>query len=255
MKEIRYFYAPDAPDSLLLPPDEAAHCVRVLRLAEGDTICLTDGKGLFLEGEIVAATPKKCMFRVVREEMKEREWSGHLHIAVAPTKNSDRMEWLAEKATEIGFDELTFLDCKNSERKVVKTERIDKILVSAMKQSHKAYKPQLNGMTDFMRFISQEWPGQKFIAHCYDEADVLGKEQKEEREKEMTVGKPFLPDVLDPQQDALVMVGPEGDFSIEEVQAAHRHGFRSVSLGRCRLRTETAALVAVHLMNLKHALE
>ena len=254
MKEFRYFYAPEAPDNLMLPEDEAAHCVRVLRLSEGEHIYLTNGRGLFMEGEITAASAKKCMFRVIDYKQQDSEWTGHLHWAMAPTKNNDRTEWFAEKATEIGFNELSFLNCCHSERKVIKTERIDKILVSAMKQSHKAYKPILNDMEDFCKFIKHDFKGQKFIAHCYDESDINGEEiVKSEAEKKMDGGKPFLLDVLDPKCDAVVMIGPEGDFSIEEVKEALKHGFRSVSLGRSRLRTETAALVAVHLMNLKHA--
>ncbi len=252
MKEIRYFYAPELAVSDELPADEAAHCLRVLRLQVGDEIWVTDGKGRCCRAEIVADGGKRCRFRIVEEEPLPREWTSHLHLAVAPTKNIDRMEWLAEKATEIGFDELTFLDCRYSERKVVKTERIDKILVAAMKQSHKAFKPVLNGMEDFRRFVARDFPGQKFIAHCYDESDIEGRGGGAE-EKTMDGGKPFLLDVLDAAQDTLVMVGPEGDFSVEEVRLALQHGFRPVSLGRSRLRTETAALVSVHLMRIRHA--
>lgn len=250
MKEIRYFYAPDLDGSDELPADEAAHCLRVLRLQAGDEIWVTDGKGRCCRAEIVAGGGKRCRFRVVEEEPLPREWTGCLRLAVAPTKNMDRMEWLAEKATEIGFDELTFLSCRFSGRKVVKTERIDKILVAAMKQSHKAFKPALNDMEDFRRFVARDFPGQKFIAHCYDEADIDGKDAGKLAADD---GKPFLLDVLDASQDALVMIGPEGDFSVDEVRLAMKHGFRPVSLGRSRLRTETAALVAVHLMYICHA--
>ena len=142
------------------------------------------------------------------------------------------IEWFVEKATEIGFDELTFLNCRYSERKVIKTERIEKILVSAVKQSLKATKPVLNEMTDFNKFITRDFEGQKFIAHCY-EGD-----------------KPLLKDVICPGEDALVLIGPEGDFSEEEVKKAIANGFQSISLGKSRLRTETAALVACHTMNL-----
>lgn len=253
MKEIRYFFVPDAGEMTELPADEAAHCVRVLRMQEGDEICLTDGFGAFYRAEITAVTNKKCCYRILEKSLMEKTWRGHLHIAMAPTKNNDRTEWFAEKAEEIGFDELTFLNCKFSERRVIKNDRIEKILVSAMKQSHKAVKPILNDMTDFGRFVCQNFPGQKFIAHCYDECDIVS-EDKSADDKTIDGGKEFLLDVLDADQDALVLVGPEGDFSVEEVRLALSHGFRSVSLGKSRLRTETAALVAVHLMNLKHTI-
>lgn len=252
MKEIRYFYAPDILRSDELPEEEAVHCLRVLRLQPGELIHLTDGCGRFYLAEITVVTNKRCCFKILEEQVLDKEWRGHLHLAVAPTKNIDRIEWLAEKATEIGFDELSFLNCRFSERKVVKTERIDKILVSAMKQSHKVFKPVLNEVRTFEDFLSRDFGGQKFIAHCYDEADIL-RETKTDADKMMDGGKPFLLDVLDPKEDAMVLVGPEGDFSVEEVRKALEKGFRSVSLGRSRLRTETAALVAVHLMHIKHA--
>lgn len=228
------FYTPNIMASAELPEEEAAHCLRVLRLTVGDEILLTDGKGFFYKAQIDGIAGKRCHVKIVETIEQVPLWKGHLHLAMAPTKNIDRTEWLAEKATEIGFDELTFLDCRFSERKVVKNERIEKIVVSAVKQSLKARKPQVNEMIGFTRFIRQNFLGQKFIAHCY-EGD-----------------KPLLQDVLDADADALVMIGPEGDFSPEEVRQAEEAGFQAVSLGRSRLRTETAALVAVHLMNLAH---
>ena len=239
MKEVRFFYAPYAAITHELPEEEAQHAVRVLRLDAGDEIMLMDGKGSFYLAEITEATKKRCFYQLKETLPQPRQWQGHLHLAMAPTKNLDRVEWLAEKATEIGFDELTFLNCKFSERKVLKTERIDKILISAMKQSHKAWKPILNEMTDFKDFMKRDFKGGKYICHCYgDENDVeLGK-------------KVLLKDALKVGEDALVMVGPEGDFSVDEVLEAERNGFQSVSLGESRLRTETAAIVAVHLMNL-----
>ena len=226
------FYAPDIQTNPELPEEEAVHAIRVLRLQTGDEVTLTDGKGNFYRAEISTATHKHCLVNVQKTLPQAPLWEGHLHIAMAPTKNMDRTEWFAEKATEIGFDELTFLNCRYSERKVIKTERIHKILVSAIKQSLKARLPQLNEMTDFNRFIRQPFTGQKFIAHCY------------EGEKQL------LKDCLQRGEDALVLIGPEGDFSEEEVQEALAHGFRPISLGPSRLRTETAALVACHLMNL-----
>lgn len=226
------FYTPDIATTLELPQDEAAHAIRVLRLAEGSEVMLTDGKGSFCRAEIDMISGKRCYVRIVETITPDPLWRGHLHLAMAPTKNMDRIEWFAEKATEIGFDELTFLDCRFSERRVVKTERVEKILVSAMKQSLKPTLPMLNGMTPFDKFVSQPFEGQKFIAHCY------------EGEKEA------LLQALQPGENALVLIGPEGDFSPEEVQKAMTYGFRPITLGRSRLRTETAALVAVHMMNI-----
>lgn len=233
MKEIRFFYNPD-PFGGVLPDEEATHAVRVLRLSDGDEIYLMDGKGTFYKAEITEADKRHCFYRIVDTMPQPRQWKGHLHLAMAPTKNMDRIEWFAEKATEIGFDELTFLDCKFSERKVVKAERIERILVSAMKQSHKAELPLLNDMTPFETFVGEEHSRQRFICHCYDDS------------------LPLLSDMLVEGDDATVMIGPEGDFSIDEVRMAEDVGFVSVGLGKSRLRTETAALVAVHLMHLKN---
>lgn len=226
------FYTPDIQKSNELPEEEAQHCTRVLRLNAGDEITLTDGKGYFYKAEITAATNKRCLVAIKETLFQEPTASCHLHIAMAPTKNMDRNEWFAEKATEIGMDELTFLNCRFSERKVIKTERIEKILISAIKQSLKARLPKLNEMTDFDQFISQEFKGQKFIAHCYEGE------------------KPLLKNILKPGEDALVLIGPEGDFSEEEVKKATELGFTPISLGKSRLRTETAALVACHTLNL-----
>lgn len=226
------FYTPDIRTKAELPEEEAQHCIRVLRLTTGDEITLTDGKGNFYRAEISAASNKRCLVNIIETVYQQPLWPCHLHIAMAPTKNMDRNEWFAEKATEIGFDELTFLNCRFSERKVIKTERIEKILVSAMKQSLKARLPQLNEMTDFDKFIARDFKGQKFIAHCYEDE------------------KPLLRDALHKGEDALVLIGPEGDFSEEEVKKAIEKGFIPISLGKSRLRTETAALVACHTMNL-----
>ena len=231
MKEVRFFYTP-APQTGILPDEEAAHAVRVLRMTEGDELFLMDGRGTFYRAEITETTKHRCGYRIVETIPQPRQWKAHLHLAMGATKNMDRTEWFAEKATEIGFDELTFLDCRFSERRVVKTERIEKILVSAMKQSRKAELPKLNAVTSFADFIRQPFEGGKFICHCYDEH------------------LPLLRDCLKAGEDAVVMIGPEGDFSIDEVREAEAAGFRSVSLGKSRLRTETAALVAVHLMQL-----
>ncbi|MEG0887803.1 MAG: 16S rRNA (uracil(1498)-N(3))-methyltransferase [Bacteroides sp.] len=226
------FYTPDIQIKAELPEEEAQHCIRVLRLTTGDEITLTDGKGCFYRAEISAATNKRCMVTILETIGQDPLWEGHLHIAMGPTKNMDRNEWFAEKATEIGMDELSFLNCRYSERKVIKTERIEKILVSAMKQSLKARLPKLNPMIDFDKFIEQKFDGQKFIAHCYEGE------------------KPLLKDVFKRGEDTLVLIGPEGDFSEEEVKKALDKGFVAISLGKSRLRTETAALVACHTLHM-----
>lgn len=244
MKEVRFFYVPNASSVNELPEEEAQHAVRVLRMEMGDEMMLMDGEGIFYRAIVTEATKKRCLYRIEETLPQDRQWQPHLHLAMAPTKNMDRTEWFAEKATEIGFDELTFLRCRWSERTVIKTERVEKILVSAMKQSHKAWKPILNEMVDFKAFLQEIKERenrngkvmQKFICHCYED-EGLGE-------------KVALKDALKSGEDVLVMVGPEGDFSIDEVKMAEANGFQSVSLGKSRLRTETAALVAVHLMNL-----
>ncbi len=241
MKETRFFYDPQISGEL--PQDEAKHATRVLRLTAGDELLLMDGNGSFFRAEITVADNHRCLYRILETMPQEPAWEGHIHLAMAPTKLNDRVEWFAEKATEIGMDELSFLDCKFSERRVIKCERIDKILISAVKQSHKAWKPVLNEMTSFERFIKQERKGDKFICHCYDEEDIEGGEPN-------TCAKPFLMDVLRRGVETTVLIGPEGDFSVDEVRLAQKNGYRSVSLGTSRLRTETAALVAVHMMQL-----
>lgn len=229
------FYTPDILSNPELPAEEAGHCLRVLRLGMGDEILLTDGKGFFYKAVISAASGKRCQVKIVETIEQEPFWSGHLHLAMAPTKMMERVEWFAEKATEIGFDELTFLNSRYSERKVIKTERVEKIVVSAVKQSLKARKPVINDMTDFEKFVKQEFSGDKFIAHC-NEGEKIS-----------------LKDAIVPGNDTLVLIGPEGDFSNEEVELAIKNGFRPITLGKSRLRTETAALVAVHIMNLMNA--
>ena len=180
-------------------------------------------------------TPKRCHYEIVERMPQEPQWTGCVHLAIAPTKLMDRMEWLAEKATEVGFDELTFLDCQFSERRTLKLSRIEKIVVSAVKQSRKAWMPQLNDMTSFKQFIGSHQTGARYIAHCYDEVPRVN------LFTELQKGG---------AQDALVMIGPEGDFSIDEVRMAVDAGFISVDLGKSRLRTETAGLAAVMMMQL-----
>lgn len=228
------FYVPDIAERLELSEEEAAHCLRVLRLSVGDRLDITDGKGTLYRTEISSVMGKHCYVDIKESVAMPKNWRGSINIAIAPTKNMDRIEWFAEKATEIGIDTITFLQCRFSERKVVKTERIERIVVSGMKQSLKYTKPVVEEMVDFKRFISRPVNGAKYIAHCYDSERVL------------------LKDVLQLGEEATVLIGPEGDFSPEEVQMAIEAGYRPVSLGSSRLRTETAALVACHTYILKN---
>lgn len=225
------FFTPDIQTNVELPLEEAQHCVRVLRKKEGDEILLTDGKGAFYDAEIIQAHPKHCIVNILNVISQSKPWAFDLQIAFAPTKNMDRIEWFAEKATEIGIDRLSPLLCAHSERKEIKNARIEKILVSAMKQSQKAYLPLLDDMSTFRSFVKQDFKGDKYIAHCYD-----GEKQ-------------LLKDIYPKGNPALILIGPEGDFSEEEVTLAVDCGFRPISLGNSRLRTETAALVACHTIH------
>ncbi len=246
MKELHLFYAPDIETTHSLPDDEAGHAVRVLRMKEGDCLLATDGRGTFYDCTITLASHKKCLLNIDSHRTVAPQWRGRICLAVAPTKNMDRMEWLAEKATEIGLDAFSFIDCQNSERRVLKPERIERIVVSATKQSHKAQKPDVEELVRFKDFVGRPFEGQKFIAHCYD-MPVLSPDAAESTDWPPS---PFLADVVSAEGDAVILIGPEGDFSVEEVRLALAAGFRPVSLGESRLRTETAALVAVHILNM-----
>lgn len=236
MKEVRFFYAPDAATSQELPSDEAMHALRVLRLKMGDELMLMDGRGNYYRAEVTLAHTKHCLYEIKETIPQERQWEGRVHLAIAPTKLMDRMEWMIEKAVEVGVDEISFLNCQFSERRLVKIPRADKIVISAVKQSHKAWKPLLNDMVPFKDFIAQPHSGRRFIAHCYEEFP-----------------RTYLYDELRSMpatEDAIVLIGPEGDFSVDEVRMAMANGYQSVHLGKSRLRTETAGLSAVMMMQL-----
>ena len=236
MKEARYFYVPQAAERTELPADEAVHALRVLRLQSGDELFLMDGTGHFYRADITATSSKHCLYSILETITPPKEWVGRIHLAIAPTKMMERIEWMAEKATEVGFDELSFVNCKFSERKVINTARVDRIVVSAVKQSRKPYKPVVNDLIPFRDFVSTPREGRKFIAHCYDEiarSDLFGQ-----------LGQ------MGGGDDVTIMVGPEGDFSVDEVRLAMQHGFEPVSLGNFRLRTETAGLMAVTMAQL-----
>lgn len=266
MKEVRYFYVPDAANQVELPAEEATHALRVLRLKGGDEIFLMDGEGSFFRAEVTAASSKRCLYEIKEEMPQQRAWKGHIHLAIAPTKMMERIEWMAEKATEIGFDELSFLNCQFSERKVVKTPRIDKIVISAVKQSHKAWKPVVNELVSFKEFIQTPRPGRKFICHCYEEVEkkdffteisgILNEAPvaNESPNANADVATAASESPTADAADITVLVGPEGDFSIDEVRLALENGYESVSLGTSRLRTETAGLVAVHMAHIARRL-
>ena len=169
MKETRYFFVPNAQNIHELPDDEAVHAVRVLRLTAGDEMMLMDGEGSFYKAKVTLATQKRCLYDIVETLPQERQWQGHVHLAIAPTKLMERIEWMTEKAVEVGIDELSFLDCQFSERRSLKLSRIEKIAVSAVKQSRKAYMPRLNDLTAFKTFINEHREGRRYIAHCYNE--------------------------------------------------------------------------------------
>lgn len=236
MKEQRFFYVPQAACTHELPSDEAVHAVRVLRLSAGDDIYLMDGEGCFYQAVITLATKSKCLYDIQQTMPQTKTWSGAIHLAIAPTKLNERTEWMLEKATEVGFDEVSFLNCDFSERHAIKTERFERIVVSAMKQSRKGWKPRVKDIVAFKKWVETPREGLKFIAHCYDDVE----------KKDLF----SLLTEADKTEDVTVMIGPEGDFSREEVALAEAHGFVSVTLGESRLRTETAGLSAVMMAQL-----
>lgn len=230
---MQIFFIPEiSGNTVTLSTEESKHAVRVLRLSVGDQVQIVDGKGNFYRAEILEAHQKNCMLQILEAKSDYEKRNFRLHIAIAPTKNIDRFEWFLEKCTEIGIDEITPLLSEHSERKVIKPQRLEKILVSAMKQSLKAYLPQLNELTSLKDFLQQDHPEKRFIAHCNDGA------------------KAHLKNEIEAGDDVLILIGPEGDFSLGEVEQAKSFGFAEISLGNARLRTETAGVVACHIVNL-----
>jgi 16S rRNA (uracil1498-N3)-methyltransferase len=221
-------------DFHVLNEEESRHCTKVLRLGNGDEIYLTDGKGNMCRTEILEIHQKKTVLKILEiiSDYGKREYS--LHIAIAPTKSNDRLEWFVEKTTEIGIDEISPIICKNSERKFVKADRLNRITESAMKQSYKAYHPIINEQVDFAKFIKQDFNcDQKFIAHCEDEYQ-----------------KTYLGEILQKNSSAIILIGPEGDFNLDEINLAKDAGFIPISLGKSRLRTETAGVVACDVVSI-----
>ncbi|QDA61835.1 16S rRNA (uracil(1498)-N(3))-methyltransferase [Hymenobacter jejuensis] len=232
------FYAPDLSSntsSYTLPEDESKHAVRVLRLHAGDPVELVDGRGGLYQAQVTSAEAKRCQLRITHyEAVARRAYS--VHVAVAPTKNLDRMEWLVEKATEIGVDRLSFLRCARSERRDLKLDRLEKIAVSALKQSGQAWLPQLDELIDYEIFIDTSTPDTTYIAHL-DEGERIS-----------------LSHLASTDPACCILIGPEGDFTPAEIALARQRGIRPVTLGSTRLRTETAALAAVHTVHIAHEL-
>ncbi|WP_130736263.1 16S rRNA (uracil(1498)-N(3))-methyltransferase [Flavobacterium sp. J27] len=233
---MQLFYNPDIKKEdtfFTFDKEESKHIIKVLRKKEGDKIQLSNGKGYLFFGEIILASDKKCQIKITDSKfIAPRNYK--IHLAVAPTKMNDRYEWFLEKATEIGIDEITPIICEHSERKIFKTDRAEKILQAAMKQSLQYYLPKLNAPIPFLDFISKEYTEKKYIAHC------------EEQDK-----KSFK-DTIQKKEDTVVLIGPEGDFSLHEIETALQKKFIPVTLGNTRLRTETAAIVACHTIVLKN---
>ena len=226
MKDKDIFFAPSILDTLFLTEEESRHCVRVLRKGEGDEILITDGKGVFYHATIVDANPKCCKVCITNTEIMNKSWDFNISIAFAPTKNMDRIEWFVEKSTEIGIDNFIPFLSTNSERKVLKLDRLTKVIAAACKQSQKAFYPNLNELSTFKELLTKSFSGAKYIAHCYD------------------TPKKSLANIYAKNTDVLILIGPEGDFTPEEVKLAEAAGFASISLSSERLRTETAALFA-----------
>ncbi len=224
------FYQPDlAAGTTWLSEEESKHCTRVLRKREGEAITVTDGKGFFYECTITKADSRKCEF-VIDQIIPETKQAFRIHIAIAPTKNADRLEWLVEKITELGVAEITLLDCDHSERTYTKLERLQKVAISAMKQSQKATLPLIHDLIPFKNILTQE-SEQRFIAYV----DFSNPQH--------------LIQIATKHKDYLILIGPEGDFSKEELTLALQQGFVKVSLGNSRLRTETAGMAACCLLN------
>lgn len=229
---MQLFYCPELISNLcFLNSVESKHCVKVLRKKEGDLIHLIDGAGSFYEARITVASQKKVQFEIVKS-WKDTDKGYHLHIAIAPTKSNDRYEWFLEKATEIGIDKITPIICKHSERKVIKLERFEKIVLSATKQSLKATIPQIEEAVSLLDFLKKDLDADKYMAHCSD--------------VEKTSCKKIM------AKNLVILIGPEGDFSEKEIELALENGYKSISLGASRLRTETAGIVAANTIALNH---
>lgn len=225
------FFCRNIKDNIaILDETESHHCIKVLRLSTGDEICLVDGKGGYFEGQISIPDHRNCTIEIKKSDFETGKRNYSLHVAMAPTKNIERFEWFLEKSTEIGIDQITPLLCNRSERKILRIDRLEKVITSAMKQSLKAYHPVLHPMTEFDTFLKSESAGEKLIAHCMDGT-------RQDLIKMKNTGNNFT-----------ILIGPEGDFTLQELDFAFAKGFLPVSLGTSRLRTETAGIVCCQII-------
>ena len=239
---MQIFYTPHITDNIFfLNKEESKHCIIVLRLKSGDLIQLINGEGTFYEAQILSENPKKCQVEIIKtiENFGKKDYS--LHIAISPTKNNNRFEWFLEKATEIGIDEITPIITFHSERKIIKPERMNKVLITAAKQSIKAYIPKLNPAISFKDFIENKYAGEKYIAYCSTNFDT---------NKSNSNSFTNLKDLYEKGKNALILIGPEGGFSKDEFEQAKLNNYKAISLGKNRLRTETAGIVACHTISL-----
>jgi 16S rRNA (uracil1498-N3)-methyltransferase len=228
---LNLFYQPRIPEGIhQLDEEESRHCLRVLRRRAGDTIRITDGRGQFYDARITGEDTRACTFHITAQQAAPAR-PYRIHIAISPTKNADRLEWFVEKAVEFGIDAITLLECQHTERSYHKTDRLQKVAVSAMKQSMQAWLPQIQGLTPFAQVIAS--PAQQKLIAFVDASNPL-----------------HLKHAATPEKDYLVLIGPEGDFTLEELNAALSMNFHKVSLGASRLRTETAGLAACHTLHL-----
>lgn len=228
---MQLFYFQNPKDKFTLNAEESNHIIKVLRKKQGDKLFFTDGKGCEYIAKISSISKKSCSVVIIDKKKQDKKHKGHLHVAIAPTKNISRFEWFLEKSTEIGIDEITPIICANSERKVINHIRCNKIIISAMKQSLKQYLPKLNNIITFKKFTEKNIQGAKYIAHCHER-------------KKLTFHKLKRSDIT------TILIGPEGDFSQEEIELAENKNIKSITLGKTRLRTETAGVTSVLINNL-----
>jgi len=230
---MQLFYLDKTKEETVLDQKESKHAIKILRKKKGDILDIIDGSGYLYKGEIIIADINSCKIKILEKNKKNKKHNYHLHIAIAPTKNINRFEWFLEKATEIGIDEITPIICSRSERKIIKHERCEKILLAATKQALKFYKPKLNNTINICEFINTSMKGEKYIAHCHNF-------KKEEFIRQINHKK------------NTILIGPEGDFSIAEIELARKNNFQEISLGKSRFRTETAGIISTHIINIKN---